>query len=77
MKKVTVYGTGCKSCNETAKQIETFSAANNIDVEIIKEKDLMAIMDAGIMTTPGVAIDGTVVHTGSIPSDAELQKYFA
>lgn len=74
MKSIIVYGTGCKSCNETASKIEKFADENNIELTIVKEKDMMAIMDAGIMSTPGIAVNGTVLHTGSIPSDDILQK---
>lgn len=74
MKKVTVYGSGCKSCNEVMEKIAIFAQANNIKVEIVKEKDMIAIMDAGVMSTPGIAIDGKVVHTGSVPSDELLRS---
>lgn len=76
MKNVIVYGIGCKSCNEAKDKIEAFAAANNIEVAVVKEKDMVAIMDAGVMSTPGIAIDGTVVHTGSIPSEEQLKGYF-
>lgn len=76
MKEIIVYGTGCKSCNETAEKIAEFANQRGIKINITKEKDIMAIMNAGVMSTPGIAVDGVVAHTGSIPSDEQLAVLF-
>ena len=73
MKNINVYGSGCKSCATTAIAVQKAADELGIEVSITKIQDLEKIMEAGIMTTPGISIDGNVCHSGSIPSD-ELVK---
>lgn len=68
MKKVNVYGSGCANCTETVNRFIEVAQDMNIKVSVEKTTNLKAIMLAGIMSTPGVAIDGVVKHTGSVPS---------
>jgi len=39
-----------------------------------KVTDLSQIMNFGVMTTPGLAVDGKVVSVGKLPSPAEIEK---
>ncbi|KLV05194.1 hypothetical protein ABT56_12485 [Photobacterium aquae] len=68
MKSIKIYGSGCHNCNETMKRFEDTAKALGLEVAIEKVTDLEQIMLAGIMSTPGVAIDGEVKHTGSVPT---------
>lgn len=67
MKNFKVLGSGCKNCAATAKLIEEKAAALGVAVEIEKITDMAAIMGYGVMSTPGVVLDGKVVHAGGIP----------
>lgn len=74
MKKIQILGTGCAKCEklaETAKQ-----AADNLglDYEIEKVTDLNQIMSFGVMSTPGLAVDGKVLVAGKVPSQADIEK---
>ncbi len=77
MKKVVVYGSGCKNCTITAEKLQAFAQTNGIEIEVNKETSMMAIMQAGVMSTPGIAIDGKLVHTGSVPNDAQVEAMLA
>jgi len=71
MKQIKVYGPGCKRCETTAKMVR--DAADKLGVEVAVEKvtDPKAIAMAGVMATPGVSVDGALVHSGGLPlSDA-------
>ncbi len=72
MKHVTVYGPGCKRCEATAEMVKAAAAKLGIDVEVEKVTDQKAIALAGVMSTPGVAIDGKLVHAGGLPDAAKL-----
>lgn len=74
MKQVKVYGTGCKSCATTAEIIEQVARELALDVEVEKVTDLEQIMQAGIINTPGVTINGEVKHSGSVPSVGLVQE---
>lgn len=68
MKSIQVYGSGCKNCIVTAERIAEVAHELGQQVSIEKVTSLEAIMKAGIMSTPGVAINGELKHTGSVPS---------
>ena len=74
MKKIQILGTGCAKCQKLADN--TKQAADNLGLEYEMEKitEINDIMAFGIMTTPGLAIDGKVVLTGKVPSSAEIEK---
>lgn len=73
-KKITVLGTGCPKCKQLEKMVADFTAENGIDAEINKETDIVKIMGYGIMSTPGLVVDGKVVMSGRLPSKEELSK---
>jgi small redox-active disulfide protein 2 len=77
MKNIKVLGAGCANCKTTHKLIEEAAAAKGIAVQIEKVEDLQAIMGYGVMSTPGVVIDGKVVHAGGIPARDKIEGWLA
>lgn len=73
--KVTVYGPGCARCQQTAQIVQQVLEERGIAVEIDKVSDYAAIAAAGVMATPGVALDGRLVSTGKLPSRAEIESW--
>ena len=37
---------------------------------------MAAIIGYGVMSTPGVVIDGAVVHAGGVPSRSKVEGWF-
>lgn len=72
MKSFKVLGSGCKNCITTAKLIEDKAQALGVAVEIEKVTDMAAILGYGVMSTPGVVLDGKVVHAGGIPQPDKI-----
>lgn len=68
MKNIKVLGTGCTNCKTTMKLIEDAAKEKGVEVQLEKVEDLQAIMSYGVMSTPGVVVDGKVVHAGGVPS---------
>lgn len=68
MKSIKVLGTGCANCKTTLKLIEEVAKEKGVELQLEKVEDMQAIMSYGVMTTPGVVVDGKVVHAGGIPS---------
>lgn len=68
MKSIKVLGSGCRNCVTTAKLIEDKAKALGVAVELEKVTDMAAILGFGVMSTPGVVLNGKVVHAGGIPS---------
>lgn len=77
MTSIKVLGTGCANCKATRKLIELVLAAKGIQVEVEKVEDLPSIMKYGVMSTPGVVIDGKLVHAGGVPSRAQIEQWLA
>ena len=75
MIEVKVLGTGCANCKATQKLIEQVAADNNIEVNIEKVEDMADIMSYGVMSTPGVIVDGKVAHAGGIPDKAAILSW--
>ena len=73
--KVTIYGPGCARCQQTAEVVQRTLEARGIPVELEKVSDYAAIVAAGIMATPGVALDGKLVSTGKLPTVAEVESW--
>jgi energy-converting hydrogenase Eha subunit F len=48
--------------------IEKKAAELGIEVKVEKVTDMADIMGYGVMSTPGVVIDETVVHAGGMPT---------
>ncbi len=77
MKNIKVLGTGCANCKTTYKLIEDAAKAAGIEIELEKVEDMPEIMQYGILSTPGVVIDGKVVHSGGVPGKASIQSWLA
>lgn len=68
MKEVQVLGTGCANCRTTVRLIEEVAQQRGVDIELQKVERIEDIAAAGVMRTPGVVVDGRVVHAGGIPT---------
>jgi len=77
MKTFKVLGSGCKKCQTTADMIATKAAEMGVEVVIEKVTDMGAIMGYGVMSTPGVVVDETVIHTGSVPGNVVIEGWLA
>ncbi len=76
MKNVKILGTGCANCQNTLKLVEEVAKAKGAAIQLEKVEDLQQIMMHGVMSTPGVVIDGKVVHAGGVPARAKVESWF-
>lgn len=75
MKTVKVYGPGCKRCETTEEMVRDLASKLGIEVEVEKVTDARSIAMAGVMSTPGLSIDGKLVHAGGLPDRAKLEVW--
>lgn len=73
--QIKVLGSGCANCKTTFKLIEEVAAEKGIAVELEKVEDLQTILGYGVMSTPGVVIDGKVVHAGGVPTREKIAAW--
>jgi small redox-active disulfide protein 2 len=76
MKNIKVLGTGCANCKNTVKLIEDIAKQRGVEVSIEKIEDIQKIMTFNIMSTPGVVIDGQIVHAGGVPARSKVESWF-
>lgn len=77
MKNIKVLGTGCANCKTTLKLIEDVAQAKGVEVQLEKIEEIAAIMGYGVMSTPGVVLDGKVVHAGGVPDRKKIEGWLA
>jgi small redox-active disulfide protein 2 len=64
--KIQILGSGCANCKKLeANAIEAAKAAG-IPVQIEKVTEIEKIMEFGVISTPAIAIDGTVKSSGRV-----------
>ncbi|QEA39531.1 thioredoxin family protein [Pistricoccus aurantiacus] len=72
--KFTIYGSGCAKCKQLTANAEDAAKAKGLEYDIEKVTDTNAIIDAGIMRTPALAIDGEIVTEGKVIPADEIQQ---
>jgi small redox-active disulfide protein 2 len=75
MKDVKVLGPGCKRCEATEAMVKEAAARLGVDVTVEKVTDYAAIAGFGVASTPGIVIDGKVVHAGGLPKPESVEKW--
>lgn len=77
MTHVKVLGPGCKRCAATVDMVQKEADRLGMPVTIEKVTDYAAIAGYGIVSTPGIVIDGKVVHAGGLPKSDDLAKWLS
>lgn len=72
--KLQILGKGCAKCAALGERAEAAAKALGLEYELEKVTDLNAIIDAGVMTTPALAVDGEVKSAGKVLSVEEIKK---
>ena len=72
---IKVLGTGCANCKSTIALIDQVAKEKGIAVKLEKIEELRDIMGYGVMSTPGVVINGKVVHAGGIPGRDKIEQW--
>lgn len=75
MKEIKVLGPGCKRCQTTEDMVKAAAAALGIDASVEKITDYAEMAKYGIASTPGIVIDGKVVHAGGLPKEDDLKRW--
>ncbi len=72
--KFTIYGSGCAKCKQLTANAEEAARALGLDYEVEKVTDVNDIIDAGIMRTPALAVDGEIAVEGKVTSADDIKK---
>jgi small redox-active disulfide protein 2 len=75
MKTVQVLGTGCRNCQVTYRLIEEVAQAKSVEIALTKVEKIDEIMRLGVLITPGVIVDGRIVHSGGVPDRKKIESW--
>lgn len=75
--KFVIYGSGCSKCQQLTANTEAAAKVLGINYEVEKITDTNNIIDAGIMRTPALAIDGDIVIEGKVAGVDEIKELLA
>lgn len=68
MRVIEVLGSGCQKCQYLERLVREVVESAGIDAEIRHVTDFAEIAARGVLSTPGLAIDGRVVVAGRVPT---------
>ena len=74
---IKVLGTGCAKCKTTVALIEEIAKEKGVSISLSKVEELRQIAAFGVMSTPGVVLDGKVVHAGGVPSRSKVEQWLS
>jgi small redox-active disulfide protein 2 len=77
VKKIEVLGPGCANCVKLAANAKEAIAMAGVEAEVVKVTDYRQIAAYGVMSTPGLVIDGKVVSYGRIPSAGDIALWLS
>ncbi|WP_283116542.1 thioredoxin family protein [Alistipes putredinis] len=72
--EIKVLGTGCAGCRTLYETVTQAIAELGIPAAIVKEEDIAEILSYGVVTLPGLVVDGRVVSAGRKLSLAEVKE---
>ncbi len=74
---VKVLGPGCGNCKRLEKATRIALASLGLEATVSKVTDYGEIAAYGVMSTPGLVVDGRVLVSGRVPSPAEVRELLA
>jgi small redox-active disulfide protein 2 len=72
--KIEILGTGCPKCKKLFENTQEAVKNLGTGADVVKVEDIQQIMNAGVMFTPALAVDGEVKSAGKVLSVDEIKK---
>jgi small redox-active disulfide protein 2 len=74
---IKVLGPGCRNCVTLEARTREALDQLGLDAEVEKVTDPAAIVGYGLLSTPGLVVDGELVLAGKVPSVRQLTGLLA
>ena len=72
---IEVLGSGCAKCKLLAERAEEAAKNLGLAFTLVKVTEYPDIVARGVMTTPGLVVDGVVKCQGQVPTVAAIQAF--
>lgn len=74
-RNIKVLGSGCRNCAITAKAIAQAAREAGVQIALEKVTDLARILSFGVLSRPGLVVDGRLVHPGGVPGPDQVRAW--
>ena len=72
--RIEILGPGCPKCRKLYENAQNAVKDLNLQAEIIKVEEIQKIVNAGVMMTPALVLDGEVKSVGKVLSVDDIKK---
>jgi small redox-active disulfide protein 2 len=73
MVDIKILGSGCAKCVKLAENAEAAAKELALDYSVEKVTDQNAIIDAGVLMTPALMVDGVVKSSGKVMTADQIK----
>jgi small redox-active disulfide protein 2 len=74
---IKILGSGCENCANLEKAAREAATGLGVDATFEKVTDYAAIVGYGVMRTPALVVDETLVLSGRVPTAAQVRDILA
>jgi small redox-active disulfide protein 2 len=71
---IKILGPGCTNCKNLERATREAIEQLGLDATVEKVEDYPTILGYGVMSTPGLVVDDTVLVSGRVPKPAEIKQ---
>jgi len=75
MRVIEVLGPGCQKCQYTEKVVREVVDSAGVEADVRHVTDYAEIASRGVLSTPGLVIDGVVVLAGRVPTREQVASW--
>jgi small redox-active disulfide protein 2 len=75
--EISVLGPGCRNCALLEKRVDEALERLGVKATVKKVTDYDEILALGVMATPGLVINGSVVLSGKVPTTSAIAEIIA
>lgn len=72
--EVRLFGAGCANCEKIDEMIKNILARESTGADYQHITDIKEIARAGIMGTPTLMVNGSILLSGHVPAEKQLEK---
>ena len=75
MVEIKILGGGCANCKRLEQIARRVVDTLNVQAEFIKVTNYAEIAELGVMSTPGLIVNGKIMSSGRIPAEVEIEEW--
>ena len=77
MVDIKIFGSGCAKCVKLAENAETAAKELGLDYNVEKVTNQNAIIDAGVLMTPALMVEGEIRSSGKVLSAEQIKSFLS